>query len=170
MIKHAGWYIYFRCSVAFRYLKLLHVFLIYLHFDITAKVAAQGSSVEGESQLDKNCGDHKKPDAEKNNCRCACHNKTNTTTATSAAGPAVVDLTQSPCKGFSEPATSAAEHGKQFSMSGVLFLLLGITDWTNCAHLFSMPLSLFIYYYYIFDQKRHKKWLFSQLGGADPTA
>lgn len=121
-------YIYFRCSVVFRYLKLLHVFLIYLHFDVTAKVAAQGSSVEGKSQLDKNCGDHKKPDAEKNNCRCACHNKTNTTTATSAAGPAVVDLTQSPCKGLSEPATSAAEHGKQFSMSGVLFFLLGISD------------------------------------------
>lgn len=118
----------FRCSVVFRYLKLFHVFLIYLHFDITAKVPAQGSSVEGKSQLDKNCGDHKKPDAEKNNCRCACHSKTNTTTATSAAGPAVIDLTQSPCKGKSEPATSTAEHGKQFSMSGVLFSLLGITD------------------------------------------
>lgn len=94
--------------------------------------------MEGKSQLDKNCGDHKKPDAEKNNCRCACHSKANTTKATPAAGPAVVDLTQSPCKGKSEPATSAAEHGKHFSMSGVFFFWMRITltEPTFCSAFF----------------------------------
>lgn len=67
--------------------------------------------MEGKSQLDKNCGDLKKPDTEKN-CQCACHNKSDTTTATSAGGPAFIDLTHSPCKGKSVPTTSAAEHGK----------------------------------------------------------
>lgn len=91
--------------------------LLCLHCGITAKLAEQGSSVEGKSQLDKNCGDHKKPDTEKNNCQCSCHNKSDTTKATSAGGRAVLDLTYSPCKGNSEPSTSAAEHGKQFRIS-----------------------------------------------------
>lgn len=79
-----------------------------------AKLAERGNSVEGKSQLDKNCGDHKKLDTEKNNCECVCHNKSDTTTVTAAVGPAVIDLIHSPCKWKSEPATSAAEHGKHF--------------------------------------------------------
>lgn len=161
-MKHTFHYL-FRLSHVFRSLELLHFFLMYVHFDTTAKVAEQGSCVEGKSQLDKNCGDHKKQDEEKNNCRCVCHSKTNATTATSAAGPAVIDLTQSPCKGKSEPATSAAQHGKQFSMSGAFIVLMTLIE--PIVHICSAWLCpLFIYNDYVFDQKQHKQnWLFSQL-------
>lgn len=112
--------------------------LYYYVFTVTskAKLAERGNSVEGKSQLDKNCGDHKKLDIEKNNCQCVCHIKTGTTTDTAAGGPAVIDLIHSPCKGKSEPATSAAEHGKHF---------IGITlIKPHCTHLFSIHLTLFI--------------------------
>lgn len=111
-------------SVAFPLLKIVAC-LYHRVFAVTskAKLAERGSSVEVKSQLDKNGGDLKKPDTEKSNCRCACHNKSDATAATSAGGAAVIDLTHSPCKGKSEPAPSAAEHGKQFRMNVLGFLL-----------------------------------------------
>lgn len=99
--------------------------IVCLYIDITAKLAERGtSSVEGKSHLEKNCGDHKKADAEKNNCQCACHNKSDTTKATSAGGPAIIDLTHSHCKRKSEPGTSAADHGKQLRIS-FFFIFFG---------------------------------------------
>lgn len=138
--------------------------LLCLHCNITAKLAERGSSVEGKSQLDKTCGGHKKPDTEKNNCQCACHNKSDTTTATSAGGPAVLDLTHSPCKGKSQPATSVAEHGKQFRMSG--FFFVGITFIEPIVHILSLSSDPF-FIYYCFFHKQHKSDFFCQLVGAD---
>ncbi|KAM7399849.1 hypothetical protein PAMP_019090 [Pampus punctatissimus] len=59
-----------------------------------AKLAQGGSCAEGKSQSDKNSGDYKKSDGT-HTCQCVCHSKAS---CTSAAKPAVVDLTVSPCK------------------------------------------------------------------------
>lgn len=78
----------------------------------TAKQQEGGSPVEDKSQSDKNCGDYKKADATNATCQCACHSKATPTTATTAAKPAVVDLTLSPCKETTQPPPPAAERGK----------------------------------------------------------
>uniref|UniRef100_A0A8D0ATT1 DNA 5'-3' helicase n=1 Tax=Sander lucioperca TaxID=283035 RepID=A0A8D0ATT1_SANLU len=60
-------------------------------------------------QSDKKCGDYKKSDVT-TPCRCVCHNNASSTTATTAATPAVVDLTVSPCKDTAQPPPPALEH------------------------------------------------------------
>ncbi|KAM7413743.1 hypothetical protein PAMA_020899 [Pampus argenteus] len=67
-----------------------------------AKLEQGGSCAEGKSQIsqsqsDKNSGDYKKSDGT-HTCQCVCHSKASCTSATTAAKPAVVDLTVSPCK------------------------------------------------------------------------
>lgn len=80
---------------------------------MTAKPPEGGSSVDDKGQSDKNWGDDKKSGVAKTPCQCVCHSKTKpVTTATPVAKPAVVDLTVTPCKEKSEPAHTAAQHGK----------------------------------------------------------
>ncbi|XP_070762033.1 Fanconi anemia group J protein [Enoplosus armatus] len=67
-----------------------------------AKLQEGGSPVEDKSQPDKNCGDCKKSDVP-NPCQCVCHSEASRTTAATAAKPATVDLTLSPCKGTAQP-------------------------------------------------------------------
>ncbi|XP_035857205.1 Fanconi anemia group J protein isoform X2 [Sander lucioperca] len=74
-----------------------------------AKLQDGGSLVENKSQSDKKCGDYKKSDVT-TPCRCVCHNNASSTTATTAATPAVVDLTVSPCKDTAQPPPPALEH------------------------------------------------------------
>ncbi|XP_031728340.1 Fanconi anemia group J protein [Anarrhichthys ocellatus] len=61
------------------------------------KLKEGGSLLEDKSQSDKSCGVSKKSDVT-TPCQCVCHIKVNSTTATTAAQPDVVDLTVSPCK------------------------------------------------------------------------
>lgn len=80
---------------------------------MTAKPPEGGSSVDDKGHSDKNWGDDKKSGAAKTPCQCVCHSETKpVSTATPAAKPAVVDLTDTPCKEKSEPAHTAAQHGK----------------------------------------------------------
>ncbi|XP_028429071.1 Fanconi anemia group J protein isoform X2 [Perca flavescens] len=74
-----------------------------------AKLQDGGSFVENKSQSDKKCGDYKKSDVA-TPCWCVCHSNASSTTATTAATPAVVDLTVSPCKDTAQPIPPAPEH------------------------------------------------------------
>ncbi|XP_056296575.1 Fanconi anemia group J protein isoform X3 [Pseudoliparis swirei] len=69
-----------------------------------------GSPLEDKSQSDKTCGDNKKSDVY-TPCQCVCHSKVCSTAANSqtAAKPAVIDLTVSPCKEFRQPLPPAPE-------------------------------------------------------------
>lgn len=97
---------------------------------MTAKPPEGGSSVDDKGQSDKNWGDDKKSGVAKTPCQCVCHSKTTpVTTATPAAKPAIVDLTVTPCKEKSEPAHTAAQHGKcncsgPFSTKSFLMLMI----------------------------------------------
>ncbi|XP_034385023.1 Fanconi anemia group J protein isoform X2 [Cyclopterus lumpus] len=68
------------------------------------KLKDGGSLLEDKSQSDKTCGDDKKSDVS-TPCQCVCHGRVSSTTANSqtAARPAVVDLTVSPCKELTQP-------------------------------------------------------------------
>lgn len=83
---------------------------------MTAKQQEAGSSVEDKSQSDKNCGDYKKLDVTNTTCQCVCHSRAHISTATTAAKPAVVDLTVSPRKETTQPPPPAAEHSKHLSV------------------------------------------------------
>lgn len=77
--------------------------------------------MDDKGQSDKNWGDNKKSGVAKTPCQCVCHSETKpVTTTTPAAKTAVVDLTVTPCKENSEPAHTAAQHGKCFLMSMIL--------------------------------------------------
>ncbi|XP_041796744.1 Fanconi anemia group J protein isoform X2 [Chelmon rostratus] len=75
----------------------------------SAKLLGGGSPGGDKSQSDKSCGDYKKPDVAAS-CQCVCHSRANRATATTAAQPAVVDLTASPCNEPSQPPPPAPEH------------------------------------------------------------
>ncbi|XP_068441804.1 Fanconi anemia group J protein isoform X2 [Clinocottus analis] len=66
--------------------------------------------LEDKSQSDKSCSDDKKSDVP-TSCQCVCHRKVSSTAANSsaAATPAVVDLTESPCKELTQPLLLAPE-------------------------------------------------------------
>uniref|UniRef100_A0A8C2Z9V1 DNA 5'-3' helicase n=1 Tax=Cyclopterus lumpus TaxID=8103 RepID=A0A8C2Z9V1_CYCLU len=76
----------------------------------------QAHLLEDKSQSDKTCGDDKKSDVS-TPCQCVCHGRVSSTTANSqtAARPAVVDLTVSPCKELTQPLPPAPRQSKSFS-------------------------------------------------------
>ncbi|XP_049911467.1 Fanconi anemia group J protein isoform X3 [Epinephelus moara] len=67
-----------------------------------AKLQGGGSIGEDKSWLDKNGGDCKKSNFT-TPCQCVCHSEASRTVATTAAKPAVVDLTVSPSKEMAAP-------------------------------------------------------------------
>nr|XP_033486457.1 Fanconi anemia group J protein isoform X2 [Epinephelus lanceolatus] len=67
-----------------------------------AKLQGGGSIGEDKSRLDKNGGDCKKSNFT-TPCQCVCHSEASRTVATTAAKPAIVDLTVSPCKEMAAP-------------------------------------------------------------------
>ncbi|XP_069578846.1 Fanconi anemia group J protein isoform X1 [Brachyistius frenatus] len=74
-----------------------------------AKLKEGGDAADDKSQSDKNGGDFKKPDG-LTPCQCVCHSKAGGPAAAAAAEPAVVDLTESPCKQTSQPPPPAPQH------------------------------------------------------------
>ncbi|XP_049911482.1 Fanconi anemia group J protein isoform X4 [Epinephelus moara] len=71
-------------------------------YDEFTKLQGGGSIGEDKSWLDKNGGDCKKSNFT-TPCQCVCHSEASRTVATTAAKPAVVDLTVSPSKEMAAP-------------------------------------------------------------------